>query len=155
MRPRPFMAILAMISSQLALRAGRSPCRSHAGRGPAGLQLVRVGCVSWRVLTGRLLLSVYTNPASGAAEHALRRANQRLLVRASPDELKRVGVHLERGEESGVYLNGMRDAVDRSGSGVHWPPPVRTHQRFRPCRPSLAGERVSGARLSSCWPAQA
>jgi hypothetical protein len=64
-------------------------------------------------------LSAYTNPASGAAEHALRRANQRLLARASPDELKRVGVHLERGEESGVYLNGMRDAVDRSGSGVH------------------------------------
>ena len=49
-------------------------------------------------------MSVCTNPASGAAEHALRRANLRLLVRASPDELKRVGVHVERGEESLEHL---------------------------------------------------
>jgi hypothetical protein len=34
----------------------------------------------------------------------LRRANLRLLVRASPAELKRVGVHVERGEESLEHL---------------------------------------------------
>ena len=34
----------------------------------------------------------------------LRRPNLRLLVRASPDELKRVGVHVERGEESLEHL---------------------------------------------------
>ncbi|MET0216159.1 MAG: DinB family protein [Vicinamibacterales bacterium] len=34
----------------------------------------------------------------------LRRANLRLLLRASADELKRVGVHVERGEESLEHL---------------------------------------------------
>src|SRR5262245_14015507 len=34
----------------------------------------------------------------------LRRANLRLLERASPDELKRLGVHVERGEESLEHL---------------------------------------------------
>jgi uncharacterized damage-inducible protein DinB len=34
----------------------------------------------------------------------LRRDNLRLLSRATPDDLKRVGVHAERGEESAGYL---------------------------------------------------
>jgi hypothetical protein len=35
---------------------------------------------------------------------ALRRSNLRLLERATPDELKRIGVHVERGEESVARL---------------------------------------------------
>jgi hypothetical protein len=34
----------------------------------------------------------------------LRRDNLRLIERATPDDLKRVGVHAERGEESAAYL---------------------------------------------------
>lgn len=34
----------------------------------------------------------------------LRRDNLRLLERATPEDLKRVGVHSERGEESAGYL---------------------------------------------------
>lgn len=34
----------------------------------------------------------------------LRRANLRLLARASPDDLKRVGVHAERGEETLAHI---------------------------------------------------
>ena len=37
----------------------------------------------------------------------LRRDNLRLLERATPDDLKRVGVHAERGEESAGYLRGL------------------------------------------------
>jgi DinB family protein len=37
----------------------------------------------------------------------LRRANQRLVERASPAELKRVGVHAERGEESLEYIRRL------------------------------------------------
>ena len=37
----------------------------------------------------------------------LRRANLRLVERASPTELKRVGVHVERGEESLEYLRRL------------------------------------------------
>ena len=40
------------------------------------------------------------------AFRVLRRDNLRLLERASPDDLKRVGVHFERGEESAGYLRG-------------------------------------------------
>jgi hypothetical protein len=34
----------------------------------------------------------------------VRRANLRLVERASPDDLKRVGVHVERGDESLAHL---------------------------------------------------
>jgi hypothetical protein len=37
----------------------------------------------------------------------LRRANLRLVQQASPDDLRRTGVHLERGEESLEYLRGL------------------------------------------------
>jgi hypothetical protein len=37
----------------------------------------------------------------------LRRDNLRLLERATPEDLKRVGVHAERGEESAGYLRGL------------------------------------------------
>ncbi len=37
----------------------------------------------------------------------LRRDNLRLLERATPDDLQRVGVHSERGEESAGYLRGL------------------------------------------------
>jgi DinB superfamily len=37
----------------------------------------------------------------------LRRANLRLVSRATPDDLKRVGVHAERGEESLAHLRGL------------------------------------------------
>lgn len=37
----------------------------------------------------------------------LRRANLKLLERATPEELKRAGVHSERGEESLEYLCGL------------------------------------------------
>lgn len=37
----------------------------------------------------------------------LRRGNLALLARATPDDLKRVGVHSERGEESVGYLCGL------------------------------------------------
>ena len=39
-----------------------------------------------------------------AALHLLRRINLKLIDRATPEELKRVGVHSERGEESIEYL---------------------------------------------------
>jgi hypothetical protein len=39
-----------------------------------------------------------------AALNVLRRANLKLIERATPAELKRVGVHSERGEESIEYL---------------------------------------------------
>jgi uncharacterized damage-inducible protein DinB len=42
----------------------------------------------------------------------LRRANLRLLERASPDDLKRVGVHVERGEESLEHLRRLYAAHD-------------------------------------------
>jgi hypothetical protein len=37
----------------------------------------------------------------------LRRGNLRLIERATPADLKRVGVHSERGEESVEYLIGL------------------------------------------------
>jgi hypothetical protein len=37
----------------------------------------------------------------------LRRGNLALIARATPDDLKRVGVHAERGEESAGYLCGL------------------------------------------------
>src|SRR5688572_3979157 len=37
----------------------------------------------------------------------LRRGNLALIERATPDDLKRVGVHAERGEESAGYLIGL------------------------------------------------
>jgi hypothetical protein len=37
----------------------------------------------------------------------LRRGNLALIERATPDDLKRVGVHSERGEESAGYLIGL------------------------------------------------
>ena len=37
----------------------------------------------------------------------LRRGNLKLIDRATPDDLKRVGVHAERGEESAGYLIGL------------------------------------------------
>lgn len=71
-------------------------------------------------------MSVFTNPAGGAAEHAaayvtaildpsealalfevLRRANLRLLARASAADLRRTGVHAERGEESLEHLRRL------------------------------------------------
>lgn len=39
--------------------------------------------------------------------HVLRRGNLALIDRATPDDLKRVGVHAERGEESAGYLIGL------------------------------------------------
>ena len=39
-----------------------------------------------------------------AALHIVRRGNLKLIERATPEELKRVGVHAERGEESIEYL---------------------------------------------------
>ena len=39
--------------------------------------------------------------------HVLRRDNLRLLDRATPEDLQRVGVHLERGEESAGHLRRL------------------------------------------------
>ena len=39
--------------------------------------------------------------------HVLRRGNLALIDGATPDDLKRVGVHAERGEESAGYLIGL------------------------------------------------
>ena len=54
----------------------------------------------------------------------LRRANLKLIDHATPAELKRVGVHLERGEESIEYLLGLyagsrpaSPSADRANSG--------------------------------------
>ena len=48
------------------------------------------------------------DPADAIALFALlRRANLRLIERASPEEMKRVGVHVERGEESLEHLRRL------------------------------------------------
>ena len=68
----------------------------------------------------------------------LRRANLRLVERASPADLKRVGLHVERGEET---LEHLRQAVRRARSAA--PPSNRacprrsrlTHATFVPGRP--------------------
>lgn len=39
--------------------------------------------------------------------HVLRRGNLALIERATPEDLERVGVHAERGEESARYLIGL------------------------------------------------
>lgn len=39
--------------------------------------------------------------------HVLRRGNLNLIARATPQDLERVGVHSERGEESAGYLCGL------------------------------------------------
>ena len=39
--------------------------------------------------------------------HVLRRGNLALIERATPEDLKRVGIHAERGEESAGYLIGL------------------------------------------------
>src|SRR5687768_290682 len=39
--------------------------------------------------------------------HVLRRGNLALIERATPDDLARVGIHSERGEESAGYLCGL------------------------------------------------
>lgn len=44
----------------------------------------------------------------------LRRANLRLIERATPDDLQRVGVHAERGEESIAQLSGLYAGHDLS-----------------------------------------
>ncbi len=66
------------------------------------------------------------------AMRVLRRDNLRLIERASPDDLQRVGVHSERGEE-GVWLHGA--SLRRSRPAA--PRPDRAHQ---------AGDRLNGAR---------
>ena len=49
-----------------------------------------------------------SDPAESLEAFAvLRRDNLRLLERATPEDLTRVGVHAERGEESAGYLRGL------------------------------------------------
>jgi len=87
-----------MISSQLALRAGRRPCRSRAER------------LRYDQADPNLALEQFG---------VLRRANLRLLVRAAFGEGGSRTLRTEQADPSGVNLNSMREAVDIVGSGVH------------------------------------
>jgi hypothetical protein len=94
-------------------------------------------------------MSVFTNPASRSIEQAkaytaavlgllgtqaplvnefatLRQANLRLLERASADDLSRVGVHAERGEESVAHMIRLYAGHDL----LHLKQLERIRQRF-------------------------